>query len=147
MARKKEENFLELEQEAWDKKKVIAGVVAGLMLLGGGIAAKQLLLPQSVQKVIPHKSAVQGAETQANSNSFIDTATVTPTPTAALSIPTKEDVQKKIQELQQQLTHISVQDIASSSPQIQQIIQQIQALPQAPANAAKSACEQLCSKL
>jgi len=133
---KKRRSAFDLEEEIWDKKKIIAGILLFLILIGSIIGVKLYVLPKSIARHIPIGPAVEGAST-----SFIS-----PTP-ASISLPTTEDLQKKILELQNQITHLNLNDIASSSPQIQQLIQQVQQLPKAPGNAAKEACVQLCNRL
>jgi hypothetical protein len=131
----------DLEEEHWDKKKIIAGIVIFVLLLLGVIGAKMFLLPKSIARHIPIGPAVEGVST-----TDFSPANAQPTP-EKISLPTTDDLQKKISELQAQITHLNVKDIASSSPQVQQLIQQIQSLPNAPANAAKEACMQVCNRL
>lgn len=64
-----------------------------------------------------------------------------------LSLPSAQDVSNQIQTIQDKVTHLSLQEVAQSSPQVQEVIKQIQALPQLPAKEAKKACVDLCSKL
>lgn len=145
--KEKKESSFDLEEETWDKKKIIFGLAVFALLLAGAIGAKMYLLPKSIARQIPIGPAVEGAQTSINATTDqVDSSSVTPTP-EKITLPTTEDLQKKIAELQDQITHLSLQDIASSSPQVQQLIQQIQALPNAPANAAKEACIQMCSRL
>ncbi|MDE2025088.1 MAG: hypothetical protein KGJ07_01190 [Patescibacteria group bacterium] len=140
--KEKKESSFDLEDTEWDKKKIIAGVALFALLLASIIGLKLFVLPKSIAQHIPIGPAVKGTSTVNDPNtSFTD-----PTP-ASISLPTTEDLQKKIGELQQQITHLSMGDIASSSPQIQQLIQSIEALPKAPGNAAKDACIQMCNRL
>lgn len=126
----------EIFVEAWDKKKIAVGISVLVLLIAAGVAVKQYVLP--TLGITNNQQAVQGAEDQA----------ISPTDTPkTFSLPSVQDVSNQVQQLQQKVSGLTVAEVASSSPQIQQVIQQIQALPQMPSNAAKAACEQICSKL
>ena len=140
--KEKKTSAFDLEETEWDKKKIIAGLALGALLLAGIIGLKMYILPKSIAQHIPIGPAVKGVQTYADPSGLSSNPTPEP-----ISLPTTEDLQKKIADLQEQITHLSVSDIASSSPQVQQLIQQIQALPSAPGNAAKAACIQMCNRL
>jgi hypothetical protein len=65
----------------------------------------------------------------------------------SISLPSQVDVQNKIKDIQQQVTHLNVNDVASSSPQVQQILKQLQQIPAGPVGQVKEACMRLCSQL
>jgi cytoskeletal protein RodZ len=121
---------LSMEEEVWDKKKVAIAVVVFVLILAGFIFAKNYFFPQKNKPTLNQN--VKGISTQ-KLHSF--------------SLPSVDDVSQKIQDLQNQVTHVDVGEIASSSPQIQQIMREIQDLPNLPKNVAKQACISLCSKL
>jgi len=62
-----------------------------------------------------------------------------------------EDVQKAVQEkvdlIKQQADEINITDVASSSPQVQKLIQDIKTLENYPGSQARSMCENLCKSL
>ncbi len=132
--KEKKESSFSLEDEEWDKKKIAVGIVIGLLFFGAIVVTQKFILPQL--GIFPQRQNVKGAET----------STLPPTP-EKITLPSSDDVQKKIGEIQDKITHLSVQDIASSSPQVQALLHQIQQLPSLPGNAAKAACVQLCNKL
>lgn len=140
--KEKKESSFDLEETEWDRKKVIAGLVLFALVLAAIIGLKLFILPKSIAQHIPIGPSVKGASTTNDPNASYSDPTPIP-----ISIPTTEDLQKKIQQLQEQITHLNVSDLASSSPEIQQIIQQIEGLPKAPGNAAKEACIQMCNRL
>ena len=135
----------EIIEEEWDKSRVMIGGVTLLLLVVGGFIGKNYLLGLFGIKDQPvpfARQSVQGAQTV---NVASDS---TPTvPHIQYSLPSTTDITNKIQNLQKQVTHINIADVASSSPQIQQVIQQLEALPQMPGNAAKQACINVCNKL
>lgn len=129
-----EESRTEIIEEEWDKIKIGIGVVCFVLILGGLIVGKYFL----AQHGIGVSKDVKGAET---------TAEATTVTKKTFSIPTADELQKKFNTIQQQVGHLDVQEVASSSPQIQQILQQIQSLPNLPKNIAREQCISLCSKL
>lgn len=124
------------EELEWDKKKIFItlGVVA--LFLTGGFAAKVFLLG-SHTALPSFQQDVKGAST-------VNSSAQTSSP---IQLPSSTAVQQKIASLEQQASQISVKDIASTSPQIQAIVQQLQNLPQMPGNVAKQTCMQLCNNL
>lgn len=136
MPRKKQAGFNEEPEEKeepfeWDKPRIIGFFAVLLFLLVGGLVFKHFLLDANT---IPASQAVQGASTQANE-----------------SLPSVQDIKQgaaqQVAALQQQASQISVQEIASSSPQVQQILQQIKQLPSVPGNVAKQTCMNICNSL
>jgi hypothetical protein len=64
-----------------------------------------------------------------------------------ITLPSQGDVQNQIQTIQQQVTHLDVAEVASSSPQVQQIIKQLQQIPAGSVNQVKDMCVRLCNNL
>jgi len=59
----------------------------------------------------------------------------------------KNAVQDKINALQEEASNINVAEVASSSPQVQKVINDIKSVENYPSDQAKSFCEQVCSGL
>lgn len=137
-------------EEHWDIKKIVIGVLVFSLLAGVAFAAKEYFspIPNTAQDIthIQTTVGVKGAETNTN-DSGNGTQTQQSQNNGTFSLPSSTDIQNQIQNIQQQVTHINVADLASSSPQIQQIIQQVEKLPSTPINAAKAACINLCNNL
>lgn len=132
-------------EEEWDRSRVIIGGVALVLLVVGGFMGKNYILGLFGIKDQPipfARQSVQGAQT-------VNIASENPptVPHIQYSLPSTTDVTNKIQDLQKQVSHINIADVASSSPQIQQVIQQLEALPHMPGNVAKQACINVCNKL
>jgi len=133
------------QQEYWDIRKIVLGVI--LFLLGSGIvyAAYEYTSPSRASHVLsPQENTIQSVRGEA----------ITPTSPVAeetqssrVSIPTSDDVLRQIITIKEQIESINVVAIATTSPQIQEVIRQVQALPEAPRNAARDACIQACSSL
>lgn len=138
------------QETVWDKKKIIIGVISTIILLGVGIYFlnpyffSQKNAATQVSKKSGAVEDVEGANTskeidQKNDSSQGQTA-------KSFSLPTANDVQANIATIQQQITHLDAAQIASSSPQVQKIIQDLQAMQEYPKNQAKEMCQQICSK-
>lgn len=138
--RKLIEDIQEEEEFEWDKKKILLTLGVVLFLLVGGFGAKQLFLgtQTSLPNAIGAKQDVKGAST-VNS----DAATTS----QGISLPSSGDMQQQLSNIEQQISHLSMKDIASSSPQVQQVIQQIQTIQNVPANEEKSMCQQVCGSV
>lgn len=59
----------------------------------------------------------------------------------------QEAVKGQMDSIKEQAENINITDIATSSPQVQKIIKDIQALENYPSNQARSMCENLCKSL
>lgn len=121
-------NEIKFEEEVWDIKKIIIGVISIAAVAGGGFYLKNKLTPKTQTPTIQQ---VQGVSTES--------PIVSPTPQVKINL------QEKVQELKNDVTHLNVAEIASSSPQVQQILNQIKGIGDLPKNEAKQVCEKICS--
>lgn len=108
------------EEEVWDKKKLLFGVLFLLILLGIGYQTNKQFFNQIH---LPSRISVKGSST-----------------TKVVPI----NLQEKISEIKNEATNLNVADIASSSPQVQNVLNQIKNLGNLPKNEAKQVCEQIC---
>ncbi|MDP3726900.1 MAG: hypothetical protein Q8Q96_01125 [bacterium] len=122
------------EEESWDVKKILIGILILFFLAGTAYAAKTFLFDK--QK----KAAVAGISVE-REKVFI------PTKSQSFFLPSQSDVQQKINEIRQDVVKLNVSEIASSSPQVQKIIDDIKSLQEYPRNQAKDICQQICSGL
>ncbi|HYK08102.1 MAG TPA: hypothetical protein VEW42_01230 [Candidatus Eisenbacteria bacterium] len=127
-------------EEVWDIRKIIAGVFLLLLLIVGGIVAKRILFHESLDPMsfVPKMPSVKGIATF-NAPDVASHVKIT--------LPSQGDVQNQIQNIQQQVTHLDVAEVASSSPQVQQIIKQLQQIPAGSVNQVKDMCVRLCNNL
>jgi hypothetical protein len=117
------------EELPWDKKKIIFFLIAAIALIGIGFEAKDLLLGTTVTpKVSVQAPDVKGTATQAGSS-------------------IKNNVQDQLNNLKTEAQNIDVVSIASSSPQVQKVINDLKAIQNYPQNQLKATCEQVCSGL
>lgn len=132
-----------LVEESWNKKRIIIVIIMIAVLIGGSLVLKNLVLGKnSLTQKIESKSVVgvKGISTQEK-----------PAIKIPLSIPNpvelKTDVQKKIEEIKKEASNLKVEDIASSSPQIQKLISDLNSLEQYPKNQVKGMCQKICDGL
>jgi len=119
-------------EEAWDKKKiaialaVLLGLIASLVYFTGAYKVKGENTKESKAQL---QKSVEGAIEN------VDVPTI------------KETIQGKIEEIKTEASNIDVVEIASSSPQVQKIINDIKSLEDYPKDQAKSMCEKICDSL
>jgi|SRR5581483_1652195 len=126
---------VEFEKEVWDKKKLFVGVLfLGLAIFGGLYFKEKYLGAHSTLK--SSGGTVQGASTQNTDGLRVES---TPAPHPAFNL------QQKVAQLKQEVGNLNVSEIASSSPQVQGILNQIKGIGDLPKNEAKAVCEKICS--
>lgn len=122
----------------WDKKRIIIAFAIIIVLIAGAFFAKKYFLADQASNPASTNSSVsqdvQGANTQSTGSNA----------TTNFSLPSANDLQNQLNALEQKIQHLSVQDVASASPQVQDIIQQAQNLPNLPKDQAKSICQTVC---
>ncbi len=142
---KKEE---ELKQESWDVKRITIGVLVLIGLIGGGLYTAKALGLDIGKRKPASTNASQDVQGVSVSNNDQGTSSENNGQGLSVSIPSvstiKSDLQSKINSLTQQVTHLSPADIASSSPQVQKILNDIKALEQGPVDQVRQICENVC---
>jgi conjugal transfer/entry exclusion protein len=119
------------ERMEWDKKKIILFIVGVILLLGIGLVIKEMMFA-GVETQNPSSTAtnVKGASTEVN-----------PLPDI------KKNIQNQIDSLKNEAQSINVVDIATSSPQVQKVINDLKAIQDYPKSQLKATCEKICSGL
>lgn len=138
----------EVIEESWDKKKIAVTLLFLVLFVGTAFAAKKYFLGSSsdqfLQKFSPQS---QGVVAGVNTDSQ-DTGTTqnkTPTPPFIFSgANIQNSLQEKFALLKNQVSSLTVDDVASASPQVQKVINDIKALQDYPKTQAKEFCENLC---
>jgi len=118
-------NKLTKNESEWDKKKIIFFSVLIIVLLILGFMLKDSILGKSY-KVADSSQSVKGVSTQ---------------------IDIKKNVQDQINSLREEAGNINLVDVATSSPQVQKVINDLKALKDYPNNQLKQSCMSICSKL
>lgn len=123
------------EEIEWDKKKIFLFLFLILFLIVAGYGLKIMLLGQDIKPAnlsLPKiKSDVKGESTKAQS----------------LPQGIKKNIQEEINSLKAEVGNINLIEIASSSPQVQKVINDLKAIQNYPSNQIKEVCEKVCSGL
>lgn len=129
--------------EVWDIKKITIGVIVLFLLLAGGVFAKKLYFHESLapESFIPKITFPDVKGVASNPDEITKVTHV------KISLPSQGEVQSEIHNIQNQVTHLNLQEIATSSPQVQQVLKQIQDLPKEGGDQVKDACYRLCNNL
>jgi len=122
------------EESQWDKKRIILFSILVFLAIIGAYYVKTLILPDNTSKDLSSnsvlKESVKGASTSENSPGSL-----------------KQGIQNQINSLKDEAQNINVVDIATSSPQVQKVINDLKAIQNYPSNQLKSTCEKICSGL
>jgi len=121
----------EAEEIIWDKKKIIVTVVIGILILLISLQFKAYLdQDQNISDISKEpKLEVKSINTSELSNNI------------------REGVEDSFNNLKTQAQNLNVTEIATSSPQVQKIINDLKALQDLPKSQLKSTCEKVCSGL
>jgi hypothetical protein len=113
-------------QETWNKKRIFFALfVLALALVGFYFLKTRILISPSQG---------QSVEGISDERKFAE-----PTKTSI-----QDTVKEKINNLKEQVLGLNVMEIASSSPQVQKIINDIKSWEEYPANQVKGICKQIC---
>lgn len=122
-------------EESWNKKRIFVALFLIILLAVGGYFFKTKILDsnpsfsQDILKSVKGTSNVREENKKQEGN---------------LGINVQKAVQDKINSLKQEVSGLDILEVASSSPQIQKIINDIKSLEQYPANQAKEICKKIC---
>ena len=127
-------------EETWNKKRVILGLIISGIIVASLVGFKAFVLDknQNISQDIAagNIKAVQGATAEINSLTQVN-------PAASL----KNNIQEQINTIKQEAASINLTDIATSSPQVQKVLEDIKSIQDLPRSQAKIFCEQVCSSL
>jgi len=127
-------------EESWNRKRIFLGLIFLAILIAGLAAFKSFVLDKNQNlpqnSVAKNPKSVQGASTDTNSPSQNN-------PASGL----KTNIADQLNTIKQEASSINLAEIASSSPQVQKVIDDIKSIQNLPKDKAKSFCEQICSGL
>jgi hypothetical protein len=125
MSKTKEEQ--EKNKEEWDKRKIILVSILVSVLLILGYSLKDYFLGSSSKNgQLISGQKVKGLSTQ---------------------IDLRKNVQDQINNLSNEARSINLVDVASSSPQVQKVINDLKAIQNYQTNQIKDACMKICGNL
>ncbi len=133
-------------EESWNKKRIFLALFVTIVLLAGAYGIKNFVLgSNSLPNASPIVSALKGVKGAATQEELNAQAKKTNPP--AVNLPVQKLVQDQLKVIQQEVSNINVADIASSSPQVKKVIEDLQSLQDYPRNQAKDVCTKICSGL
>lgn len=126
-------------EEKWNKKRLLILFAFLVLFLAGLLGIKLFVLDKNQSSpTAPKKSfSVKGAEivTDLNKNTKDSTSGV------------KSGVSDQINTLKQEVSNINLAEVASSSPQVKKVLEDIKSLQNLPRNEVKDFCQKVCSGL
>ncbi|MCL5020002.1 MAG: hypothetical protein M1426_06020 [Patescibacteria group bacterium] len=129
-------------EEKWNKKRVVIGLVTLALLIVGLVSLKILVLDKN--KAITGSAANNPGSVKGESTSNIPPVQDSP----EVSAPDlNSTLQNQVNTIQQEISNLNLAEIASSSPQVQKVINDMKTLQNLPRDQAKSACQQICNGL
>ncbi len=129
----------EISDESWDIKKILIALLVIVPILFLAFSYRDIIFGQKAEP--PKNQSVKGLSASNHDSSSVDSS----------SLPSTErlgvETQQRLESAKQQIQNLNVAEIATSSPQVQKIINDIKALPNYPASQAKGLCLKLCDGL
>ena len=114
-------------EESWNKKRIFAALFLIALLVAGVYFFRSRVFNADL-----FSKSVKGVNSEEKKEK------------EDFKIDVQEAVIEKINSLKQEVSSLNIIEVASSSPQIQKIINDIKALEQYPTNQAKEICKQIC---
>lgn len=135
-------------QESWNRKRIFLALIVVALFLIGIIYFLKKTKSENSQFKSPFLSNVKGISIK-NENEFKkDDEKLSQ---KSLSLPStadlRGDLQEKLDSIKQEVSSLKVEEIASSSPQIQKVLDDVKSLEQYPKNQAKEICKNICNSL
>lgn len=122
-------------EESWNKKRIFAALFLIILLAIGGYFFKTKVLDNRSLSPLDILRSVKGTSNVKDKSKVQE---------ESLGINVQKTVQEKLESLKQQVTGLNVAEVASSSPQVQKIINDIKSLEQYPQNQVKEVCKKIC---
>lgn len=119
------------DDEQWDKKKILITLFFSIV----GI----LVVFELKSMFIDKNSGVLGSAIQNKPVQIIKPDIKTP------NLNTSSLIGSKIEEIKKNVSNLNAEDVATSSPQIQKVLHDIQGIKNLPADQAKQTCYKICS--
>lgn len=131
-------------QESWNIKRIVLALVTLFILTGIFYGFKVFVLDKN--KISQKQNAKQSSNSVAGISIQKEQVTEEPDfPSSVKELQT--NIQQKLDAVKKEVNNLNAQDIASSSPQIQKVLDDIKNLEQYPKNQVKEACQKICDGL
>jgi conjugal transfer/entry exclusion protein len=119
------------KESEWDKKKIVLFVAGLVLLISAGLIFRKMMVAGQDTQTGKSPTAVKGVSVE-----------------SVPSLPDiKQNIQNQVNNLKNEAQNINVVDIATSSPQVQKVINDLKAIQDYPKNQLRQTCEKICSGL
>jgi hypothetical protein len=115
--------------ESWNKKRVFIASFLAVLLIAGGIFFKIRILDENSSQLAESVKGVNNEEQNVEPE---------------IKVNIQEAMKEKIDSLRQEVSGLDVLEVASSSPQVQKILNDVKSLQQYPTNQIKEICRKIC---
>lgn len=122
----------EEEDLVWDKKRILIGIGIILILLIGAREIKTRFFPET---------SILGESTTKKANDIRKPDVSSP------DLNISSQVNTSLEDVKENIGNIDPEEVATSSPQIQKVLRDIQGIKNLPVEKAKDACYNICSRL
>lgn len=140
-------NDIDSIQESWNKKRIILGLIIICFFLVGAVYffKKNNLDKEKIFQKSP-LAGVKGVNiNNPNNSEKNDTNQVSQKPVSLpLANELRDNIKQNIDSIRQEVSILKVEEIASSSPAVQKVLNEIKLLEQYPKNQAKDICQKVC---
>lgn len=116
-------------ESTWNKKRIFFAIFLLVLLIVGGYFFKTRVLSENSSPVAKSVKGIGAKE-----------AIKEPEP----GINIQEAVRERIDSIRQEVSGLNIVEIASSSPQVQKVLNDIKSLEQYPINQAQEICKKIC---
>lgn len=137
-------------QESWNIKRIGLAIIILALLFGIIYGGKVFVLDknENLSKSISKSGQVAGLSTKEEKKATkekneIDLKSLFSTSTTDL----QANMNQKLDEIKKEANSLDIQEIASSSPQIQKIINDLKSIEDYPKNQAREACQRICESI
>lgn len=138
-------------QESWNIKRIIIAIILLIILAGILLGAKQYILDKNRFSQQPTSntlsSSVKGTSAKKQEDITKDLQEELKKIFSSPSDNLKTSVQEKMESITEQVSNLKAEEIASSSPQVQKIINDLKSLEDYPKNQAKESCQRICDSI
>ncbi len=117
------------KKESWNKKRIFFAIFLLIVAIVGGYF---------------FKTKVLGSQNSPQSAKSVEGISAKQEDVKNLGASIQDAVKEKINSLKQEVSGLNLSEIASSSPQVQKIINDVKSLEQYPVNQAKEICKKIC---
>lgn len=122
----------EEDEQVWDKKRILIGLVVLLFLVIGVREAKGYFFPNT--SILGESTTKRASE-------------VSKPDVKAPDLNLSSQVNTSLEDVKENVSNIDPAEVASSSPQIQKVLRDIQGIKNLPVDKARDACFNVCSRL